>query len=91
MTTMLERAARAAAEKMRQQDQDAAIKSGCDIHLALDPYLEPARSVARAVLMAVREPDVSGVFNSDSHVPWWYGDAARRDFTDMIDAILEGK
>lgn len=49
------------------------------------------KSIARAALEAMREPDIDGIFDSDPESPFWYADAAKRDFTAMIDAILAEK
>lgn len=43
---------------------------------------------ARAALLAIREPDIGGVFDADPDAPYWYANAASQDFTAMIDAIL---
>jgi hypothetical protein len=48
-------------------------------------------SLARAVLMAVREPDeavmaVKEIVDIDA---WWFDDAVKRAFTAMIDEILK--
>lgn len=81
MTTMLERAARAVIEAEQDQwDLPAAEwdMKALEVHGAL--------SIARAVLMAVREPDDATV-NAGS-ADGWDCNGPAETFTAMIDAIL---
>lgn len=82
MTTMLERAARAAGDIQVGVDEGGeAVFAGPHVGLAL----------ARAVLVAVRMEDGSDVaqlMGLDDSIAM---DFLASDFTSMIDAILEGK
>lgn len=85
MTTMLERAARAAAYAWFLGDFEPEHAAAA----AANDWTD-FEEVARAVLMAVREPDEATVTNACDH-GYYSAPDLEIHFGAMIDAILEGK
>ncbi len=64
--TDLERIARVLAESWRKEAQQRAVEAGCDVLVAIDPFLERAIPVVRTVLAAAR---VNGVPSATVRLP----------------------